>query len=180
MPNLLKKRQQTTALAFTKKREYFAGNIEECNGNIKTLFNCLNKLLDDKRETVLPSHDFPLELAERFKLYFKDKICNIRKSFFTINAEICHTSPFPGDVPLTSFEPTTEHELKSIILTYGVNCSPEDPIPVTSENSFISIWMDIVNLSLSQGCMECLKNAISKSADKETRPFNRNKRIKKL
>ena len=77
-------RQQTTALAFTKKRDYFAEKIVECNGNSKTLFNCL-KLLDDKRETVLPSHDTPLELAERFKLYFRDKICNIRKSFVNIN-----------------------------------------------------------------------------------------------
>ena len=125
-----------------------------------------------------------LELAERFKLYFRDKICNIRKSFVTINDEICHTSPFPGDIPLTSFEPTTVDELKSIILTYDVNCSPEDPIHVTllknNLDFFIPIWMDIVNFSLSQGSIECLKKRHLEPTDKRTRPINRHRHIKKL
>ena len=68
-------------------------------------------------------------------------------------------------------EPTTEDELKSIILTYGVNCSAEDPIPVTllkdNLDFFIQIWMDIVNFSLSQGSMECLKNAMLNPLMKE-------------
>ena len=134
-------------------------------GNTKSLFTCLNKLIDNKQMTVLPSHGSCIELVERFKSHFKDKVNNIRKSFPTPNIVSCNASSFPqGKNPLHIFEPTTEDELKSIILSYGINCSPEDPIPVIMLKNyldlFIPIWMDIVNLSLSQGSMGCLKNAI--------------------
>lgn len=169
--NFINLRKETTTLASNKKRDYFAEKIEQSNGNTKSLFNCLNILVDSKLETVLPSHDTPLQLAENFKNYFRDKIRNIRESFVTINDDECHRNLFTGNSPLANFEPTTEDELKSIILTYGVNCSPEDPIPLkllkNNLDFFIPIWMDIVNLSLSQGNMQCLKNAILNPLIKE-------------
>ena len=65
---------------------------------------------------------------------------------------------------LYAYGPTTEDELRSIIQSYGINCSPEDPIPVSllkpNADLFIPIWVDIVNLSLSQGNMDCLTNAV--------------------
>ena len=65
---------------------------------------------------------------------------------------------------LEVFEPATEEEIRSIITTYGINCSPEDPIPVSllknNIDTFIPIWLEIVNLSLRQGSMDCFKNAI--------------------
>ena len=165
-------RKQTTALAFNKKRSYFAKKIEDCNGNSKALFNSLDKLLDERQETVLPSHESSSELAERFQSYFRDKISNIRKSFVKPDEKVYNAALFPpGNPPLVTFEPSTEDELRSIILTYGINCSPEDPIPSTllrkNINLFIPIWLDIVNLSLSQGSMECLKNAILNPLIKE-------------
>ena len=45
-------RKKTTNLAFNKKREYYNNKIDESGGNSKTLFACLNKLLDIKQETV--------------------------------------------------------------------------------------------------------------------------------
>ena len=47
-----------------------------------------------------------------------------------------------------------------MIKTHGIKCSPEDPIPAPLlkqlVDSFIPIWLDLVNLSLEQGSMECL------------------------
>ena len=52
-----------------------------------------------------------------------------------------------------------------------MNCSPEDPIPIllvkNNLDLLIPIWTDIVNLSLSQGSMECLKSAILNPLIKE-------------
>ena len=46
------------------------------------MYNCVNELLDDgKKESVIPSLDSPIELAERFSKYFQEKIQDIRKSF---------------------------------------------------------------------------------------------------
>ena len=73
---LVNLRKQTTALAFNKKRTYYAEKIDECKGNSKSLFSSLNKLLDEDQTVFLPNHDPPVEFAEKFKTYFKDKITN--------------------------------------------------------------------------------------------------------
>lgn len=156
-------RKQTTTLAFEKKKTYYAKKIDQCNGNSKSLFACVNRLLDIKQNAVLPSHNSTEELANRFQTYFREKILNIRKIFPTIvNPE---TVVFPdSNLVLDAFEPATEDEIISIIAEYGMNCSPEDPIPISllknNIDIFIPIWLDIVNLSLSRGNMDCLKNAI--------------------
>ena len=69
-----------------------------------------------------------LKIAERFNNFFKDKIKNIRQSF----------KPYPpSDRPsgslnynLRQFGPTNRDEIKTIILEKGINCSPEDTIPI--------------------------------------------------
>ena len=164
-------RKQTTVLAFNKKRTYYAERIDACNGNSKSLFSCVNKLLDIKQDVVLPSHNSNTELAENFKLYFKEKISNIRKTFPTSDIRSNNETILDSMKALYTFEPTTEDELRSVILTCGINCSPEDPVPISllknNLDLFIPIWRDIVNLSLSQGSMDCLKNAILNPLIKE-------------
>ena len=48
--------------------------------------------------------------------------------------------------------------------SFGIKCSPEDPIPadVLAENIdiFVPYWVVLVNLSLSTGSMDCLKSAV--------------------
>ena len=44
----VKLRNQTTALAFDKKKTYYVRKIDECNGNSKSLFACVNQLLNIK------------------------------------------------------------------------------------------------------------------------------------
>lgn len=160
--NLTNLRKATTALARDKKKAYFSTKIEECNGDIKSLHSCLNMLIDNKKVSILPEHDSSKDLAERFNNFFKDKIKNIRQSF----------KPYPpSDRPsgslnynLRQFEPTNRDEIKTIILEKGINCSPEDTIPIkllrNNLETFIPIWTDLVNLSISEGSMECLKDAV--------------------
>ena len=54
--------------------------------------------------------------------------------------------------------------IRSMIVAYGIKGSPEDHIPISllknNIDVFVPIWLDSVNLSLSQGSMQCLKSAI--------------------
>ena len=65
---------------------------------------------------------------------------------------------------LSNFEPTTAEELQKIVNLFGVKCSPEDPAPaqllVTHLDVLLPIWVEIVNLSLEVGSMDCLKKAV--------------------
>ena len=87
------------------------------------------------------------------------------------NEEDCHKSLFSGEASLITFDATSVEEIKSIVQTYRVNCSPEDPIPIllvkNNLDLLIPIWTDIVNLSLNQGSMECLKSSILNPLIKE-------------
>ena len=55
----------------------------------------------------------------------------------------------------SKFEPATLKEIIRIVKSYGVKCSPEDPVPVSLLSScietFAPYWLDIVNLSFKIG-----------------------------
>ena len=77
----------------------------------------------------MPSRNSTNELADRFQTYFKEEISSIREAI-PITVQTCLTS-FKGNTILDKFESATEDEIREIIGTYGINCSPEDPIPVS-------------------------------------------------
>ena len=155
-------RKQTTSLAFNKQKDYYVKKIGGCKGQ-KELFSCVNRLLDTKKEPVLPEHTSEQELANEFAKYFKEKISKIRQSFPKKGNSTTSGASFCG-TPLYEFEPTTDEEITSIILKYGIKCAPHDPIPAnvlkTTYQVFIPIWKELVNLSLFTGSMECLKSGV--------------------
>ena len=58
----------------------------------------------------------------------------------------------------------TEDEIRQIVLKYGVSCSPEDPLPaelvIKHSELLVPYWVEIVNMSLTTGSMDCLKSAV--------------------
>ena len=97
-------------------------------------------------------------------MFFKEKIGKIRKKFPVQSLVSNATRPSTVTNMLSTFEPTTIDELRKIVTTFGVKCSPEDPAPsgllVTHIDVFLPIWVEIVNLSLKVGSMDGLKNAV--------------------
>ena len=100
----------------------------------KTLYSVVNKLLDNKQETVLPSSKSNKNLADSFMNYFLEKILKIR-SKFKENHDVNGTA---NSVTLNMqtkvqclsvLEKATADEIRQITRSYGVKCSPEDPIP---------------------------------------------------
>ena len=65
---------------------------------------------------------------------------------------------------MAEFEPATLDEIISIVKSYGVKCSPEDPVPASliypNTDTFTPFWLEIVNLSLKTGSMESMVNAV--------------------
>ena len=67
-------------------------------------------------------------------------------------------------VPLLVFRPATLEEIQSIISKHGLKCSPDDPLPrpllEILSDILMPAWLELVNLSLEQGSMDCLKSAV--------------------
>ena len=128
------------------------------------LFRCVNRLIDVKQNVVLPCHNSSMELAENFRSYFMVKVNNIRKTFPSSISSCRKSLTLEDKFTIYTFELTTENEIRLVIKTYVINTSTVDPIPIqllkNNVDLFISLWTDLVNLSLSQGSMDCLKNAI--------------------
>lgn len=154
-------RKKTTELASRKKRDFISDKLNK-NASTKELFSTVNVLLDSGKEYVLPTADTDKEIANQFIDYFVEKIKKIRSSLCSSSSNT-HTSNFSGDT-LAQFKPATSDEVLKIVMSFGVKCSPEDPVPVylLKENlpTFIPIWLEIVNMSLESGSMDCLKDAI--------------------
>ena len=99
-----------------KKKTFYAQEIDKCNGNSKLLYNYVNKLLDLKQDVVLPSHDSSKTIRESFP----SSVTSSSNESFLDHKNASY-----------AYGPTTEDELRFIIQSYGINCSPEDPIPVS-------------------------------------------------
>ena len=117
-------RKETTELAYSKNREFYTEKLSKANSS-KT-YSVVNKLLD----VVLPSTKNDKELADSFAKYFSDKITKIRTKFTDVQS--IGNLNVPGDevTCLSEFKKTTEDEILQIVMSYGIKCSPEDPVPV--------------------------------------------------
>ena len=95
------------------------------------------KNLLDVQESSLPSAKTDDELADNFQTYFKDKIMKIRESFTITNTDLTPRERDPNLILMDKFDPVTQDELLAIISSYGISCSPEDPVHVAllSSNS---------------------------------------------
>ena len=70
---------------------------------------------------------------------------------------------FSGEL-LELFRPLSLEEVKVIISKHGLKCSSEDPLPEKLlsylTDTLLPVWVELTNLSLEQGSMDCLKSAV--------------------
>ena len=141
--------------------------LEQNSG--KGLYSVVSEVIDNKKEKILPKCKSEKELANKFLIYFKEKIEKIRKTFTTPNETFPEDPPNPDLIKMSSFEPATLEEITSIAKSYGIKCSPEDPVPASliDIDTFAPFWLEIVNLSLEFGDMESLKIGVLLPAIKD-------------
>ena len=157
-------RSKATALAKEKKEACYVKKIQEASSKPKELFKVIKTLTDKEKVVILPKGNSDAELANNFLQYFKNKIFKIRESFKVPDSKRCMSQLPRNLIPLSLFEEATEDEVRSIVMSFTVKSSPEDPLPanVLKENLDVLLpyWVILVNLSLSTGSMECLKSSV--------------------
>ena len=147
--NYTKLGKQAIALAHKKKCQYYDDKLS--TGNVKEMYAAINIFLDKKQEKVLPTASSDVELANTMMTFFNDKIEKIRSSFpATSDSQIFKMSASHGK--LCDLGSITEDELKEIISTHGIKCSPDDPAPANLLQNhlelFVPIWTKHLLISL--------------------------------
>ena len=153
----IEQRNLCAKLSLTKQESYYSSIIESSSNKQKSLFKVVNEVLDKKEDRILPTHNDPIKLANKFNLYYIDKIDKLRESIPPSDDNQAHVqNPFNG-IKLDNFSPTTAEEVRQIFKEYGVKTSSEDPLPASLIKStldeLIPIYVHLVNKSLADGTM---------------------------
>ena len=159
----IEQRNLCAKLSLTKQESYYSSIIESSSNKQKSLFKVVNEVLDKKEDRILPAHNDPIKLANKFNLYYIDKIDKLRESIPPSDDNQVHVqNPFNG-IKLDNFSPTTAEEVRQIIKEYGVKTSSEDPLPASLIKStldeLIPIYVHLVNKSLADGTMNGIKHS---------------------
>ena len=82
------------------------------------MYSVVNQLLGKKQDIILPDCNDNKELANNFMNYFVEKIDKIRVNFQqeTLDVLLPDSNPTCINVKLTSFAPTTDDEIRQIVL----------------------------------------------------------------
>ena len=140
------------------KLAYHRSRIE-VNGS-KDLFSTVNELLGKVSSSPLPDHKDPKELAENFCAFFMNKIFKIRERLDLRNMESegdeFQDDPASTNIPLLdSFSPTTEDEVRNLVLSLPSKSCALDPIPTTllkqCLGSLLPVLVSVINKSLLHG-----------------------------
>ena len=162
--NYLEYRKQTTMMSKTKKKKYYIAKLQNAHEKQKSLFAVVSELTDSTKKKILPKTEDTRKLANDFLNYFECKIKNIRKDF-EVNEISIPNSLSPSTITkMEQFREATMEELETILKTYAIKTSPVDPLNSKVLQTHIDmlkvIWLEIVNLSLKTGSLECLTSAI--------------------
>ena len=96
------------------KRENDCSKIELESGDSKALFQTAKGLMQMSKTQKLPTYKDPQEMANRFEIYFVEKVQNIRKNLVAGNTSVCdpHQYDVACDVRLEDLA-LTNHNLIS-------------------------------------------------------------------
>ena len=156
------KRVECAELSKCKRSTYYGKIISDHEGDQRSLFKVVSNLLDKSKSSVFPQHENPKDLATSFNEFYLQRVQNIRDNI-PVSKHKQNTDAFLGTV-LESFKPTTEVELRKIIMDKGIKTSPDDVLPANVLKEVIEELLPhickLVNKSLETGSVEGLKDSI--------------------
>ena len=138
------------------KQDYFNTKIKTAETS-KDLYRVCDNLLNQEQKSFLSSHDWVKALADKFIIYFNDKISNIRKDLEKAPISTSQTprdifNKFEGKV-LDSITEVLEDDVRKTIHSSPTKSCALEPIPTwllkKCEDELISVFTLIVNTSLS-------------------------------
>ena len=156
-------RNETTSLAYNKKRINARTKINNSENSQKTLYATLNELTGQNEPPKYPDSS-DIRNANDFANFFVNKVHRIRENLRDVKiTDLFPTgsSSYASNTPyLNSFELCTMSEISAIIKEHGLKCSFVDPTPASVLNTnidiFLPLWSHLVNLSLSSGSIDGL------------------------
>ena len=128
------------------------------NSSSTNLFRVVDKISNKKTDAVLPDHDSPQELANKFGDFFKEKIVKIRNRLEQ-DKDTTFDEPQPdcAPPPLETLAPTTCNEVKKIISESKATSCKLDPIPTSLLKVLLHVLLpvltNIINMSFGEGCV---------------------------
>lgn len=158
-------RNNTQKMSIDKRSLFYSNAIDNCEKSHKELFQLCKNLLDQSNCTKLPTFVNPKDMANKFNNYFIEKIENIRSNLSPI------MKPCIGDgmdtcaqTIMFEFQPVTIDDVRKIMLAKPIKTAPQDPLPAVllknSIDELLPALTHLVNLSLSTGSMDGLKDSI--------------------
>ena len=144
-------------LILNAKNQYFSKLVSSSSDNPRRLWQTVNKLLNCKSVSPLPSSSAATSIADRFAYFFTDKISKLRLSLANTSSSTSPHSPSPPVTPpdFSVFKPTSESEVSKILSNSPNKQCDSDPIPTWLLKECASVIIptitNIVNLSLSSG-----------------------------
>ena len=149
-----RQRQVVKHMIEKAKTSYYSGSVENCNGDQKSLYSVVNKLLHKRKEPVLPSTSSEHDLANKFSDYFVGKIETIRSSF-NEHCELPIDDSIDHVTRITEFDAATDEEVKKILMKSPSSSCELDPLPTwlvkECANEIVPFLTCIVNKSLVSG-----------------------------
>ena len=133
------------------KTNYYQVTIDQCAGDQKKLFQVVNKLLQHKNITPLPSCSNFSVLAERFAEYFSSKIARIRASIpggdSTCEATSLHVVPYQHE--LTELSLASDKEIETIVRSSPSKQCSLDVIPTWLLKDLSEVFVPFIRHSLA-------------------------------
>ena len=161
--------KKAASLINTTRNQYYSKKLEDCKGDSKKTYSIVNKLLDrEKVSSSLPSATTPLDIANNFKTFFKDKVETIYQKIETGRSAVCQPSlsskSYTSSI-FAKFESVSDSDLVQIIKDMPSKYCDLDPLPtkilLKCLPELLPLLSFIVNKSLKLGTFpEKLKEAL--------------------
>ena len=163
----IEQRKKCAHLATLKRSQYYRNLIQKNDGDQSALFKIVSKVLDKTKSNVtLPQFDNkPDVLANRFNTFYKNKVDEIRQKIPSIDSSnLFNVNEYTfNGTPLSTLDPVTVEELRSLLKNKVIKTAYNDLLPRTVMKKVFDALLphicDLINLSLSTGTMEGVKEA---------------------
>ena len=147
------------------KKDYYNNLIAESSTDSKNLSNIVKDILHQRSEMKLPEHASTEELANRFTVFFTDKVCKIRDELPDLSRHQLNLPTPALTCSLNVFSAVTESEVRKIIAKSPTKSCSLDPAPTwivkDSVDELIPMVTILVNLSLqSANVPDSMKQAL--------------------
>ena len=138
------------------KRDFYSRKVSDAESDQKTLFTLSQTMMNKNRHMFLPTNINKDEIADKFAVFFRDKLAKIRsdldKKTPSIQNEVSHTAIKIKENTLNQFQPPSVDEVKKIIMSSTSKSCSLDPSPTNLQKQCVDILSPIITDIVNVNC----------------------------